>query len=113
MKLSRRKDAWSPLQTFSNPRSLYRLTFSGFGFEKSPIFRPSWESRANCKLDRSRNLIGLEVLTVDGQDLRPEKGMVRQILDAFDSKTAAPTVTLKFNSRDSNGEPIKVTFARQ
>lgn len=62
------------------------------------------EGHANCMLRRSRNLIGLEVITVDGQDLRPEKGMVRQILD---SKAAAPTVALEFNSREANGDPTK------
>ncbi len=70
------------------------------------------DERPNCKLARSRNFIGMEVLTVDGQDLQPQKGMVRQILDAFQSKAAAQTVTLELYSRASKGEPIKVSFAR-
>jgi len=66
----------------------------------------------NCRLARSKNLIGMEVLTVDGEYLRPENGMVRQIVDAFEHKSDAGTVTLELFSRGSNSESIKVSFAR-
>ena len=67
----------------------------------------------NCKLARSRKLIGMEVLTVNGEYLRPENGSVRQIVDAFASKSAAKTVTLELYSRGSGSESIKVSFARR
>lgn len=70
------------------------------------------DGRPNCALARSKNLIGMEVETVDGQDLRPEKGMVRQILDAFANRAAGATVTLELYRRGSDGGTIKVAFAR-
>ena len=66
----------------------------------------------NCRLARYRNLIGMEVLTVNGEYLRPENGMVQQIVDAFERKAAARKVTLELFSRGSDSEPIKVSFAR-
>lgn len=71
------------------------------------------DGQPNCALARSRNLIGMEVLTVNGRGLQPQNGMVQQIIDAFGNKTAAPTVTLELVSRESKGEPIKVSFARR
>ncbi len=71
------------------------------------------DGRPNCALARSRNLIGMEVGSVDGKSLRPEIGMVRQIMDAFASKSAAPTITLELFSRASNSAAIKVDFARR
>ncbi len=53
----------------------------------------------------------MEVISVDGQDLRPETGRVRQILDAFANKAAAPTVTLELFSRGSSNPPVKIAFA--
>ena len=70
------------------------------------------DGHPNCELARSRNLIGMEVLTVDDQYLRPENGMVRQIVDAFERKSDARTVTLELFSRASNSESIKISFAR-
>ncbi len=70
------------------------------------------DEHPNCKLARSRNLIGMEVLTVDGESLRPEKGMVRQIVDAFARQAATRTVSLELFARNSKNEPIKVAFAR-
>jgi len=68
--------------------------------------------RANCEIARSRNLIGMEVLTVGGQYLRPENGMMQQIVNAFEHKSSNQTVTLELFSRTSNGPMIKVAFAR-
>jgi hypothetical protein len=70
------------------------------------------DGHPNCKLARSKNLIGMEVLTVDDQYLHPEIGMVQQIVDAFEGKSAAKTVTLELYLRGSNGDSIKVFFAR-
>jgi hypothetical protein len=70
------------------------------------------DGHPNCKLARARNLIGMEVQSVDGQDLRTENGMVRQIMDAFERKDTARTVILELYSRRSNSEPVKVAFAR-
>ena len=71
------------------------------------------EGHRNCRLARFRNLIGMEVLTVDGEYLRPENGMVQQIVDAFERKGAGRTVTLELYSRGSGNESIKVSFARR
>jgi hypothetical protein len=71
------------------------------------------EGHPNCRLARSKNLIGMEVLSVDDQSLRPEYGIVRQIVDAFTRKSDDRTVTLELYSRAVGGEPIKVSFARR
>ncbi len=71
------------------------------------------DGQPNCALARARNLIGMEVDAVDGADLRPEKGMVQQIIDAFAPNAAAPTITLELYSRASNSDPVKVDFARR
>ncbi len=71
------------------------------------------DGQPNCALARSKNLIGMEVDSVDGESLRPERGMVRQIMDAFASKTAGPTITLELYSRAANSEAVKVGFARR
>ena len=55
----------------------------------------------------------MEVDSVDGESLRPEVGMVRQIMDAFADKAAAPTITLELYSRAANSEAVKVDFARR
>jgi hypothetical protein len=94
--------------------------------ERGPVNGPHYQKRQqvvvlagcvdgqpNCKLARSRDLIGMEVRAVDGESLRPEKGMVQQIVEAFASKTAAQTVTLELYSRASKSEPINVAFARR
>ena len=69
------------------------------------------DGQPNCILAHSRNLIGMEVETVDGQYLRPETGMVRQILDAFANKKIGPTVVIELYARASR-EMLKVSFAR-
>lgn len=69
--------------------------------------------QSNCTLARSKNLIGMEVRAVDGKNLRPETGMVQQIIDAFADKAAAQTVILELFSRASQSEPIKVSFTRR
>jgi len=71
------------------------------------------EGEANCQLARSRHLIGMEVHAVDGVNLQPEKGMIRQLIDAFARQTADPTVTIELFSRASQDAPIKVAFARR
>ncbi len=64
----------------------------------------------NCRLARSRGVIGMEVLSVNGQDLRPENGLVLQILNAFAQRAPGSRVTLEFIAPGSRGEPIKVEF---
>ena len=71
------------------------------------------DGHPNCELVKSRHLIGMEVLTVDGQNLRSEKGMVQQIIDAFANQVTAQTVTLELLSRGSQNEPVKIAFARR
>ncbi len=71
------------------------------------------DGEPNCKLARSKNLVGAEVRSVDGADLRPEKGMVRQIIDAFGRKDAARTVAVELYLRGAGNEPVTVSFARQ
>lgn len=71
------------------------------------------EGTANCKLAHAKNLIGMEVDTADGAYLRPEIGRIKQIVDAFNSKSGAKTVTLEFSPRDTNGQSVKVSFAKQ
>ncbi len=53
------------------------------------------DGHPNCQLARSRNLIGMEVGAIDGAYLRPDKGMVRQIIDAFAREGATGMVTLE------------------
>ena len=71
------------------------------------------EGQANCALARSKALIGMEIASVDGARLRPERGMVRQIMDAFANKAAAPTITLELYSRADDIQTIEVAFARR
>ena len=71
------------------------------------------DGQANCALAKSKNLIGMEVGSVDGKGLRPEVGMVRQIMDAFADKAAPATITLELYSTAANSQAIKVGFARR
>jgi hypothetical protein len=71
------------------------------------------DGQPNCALAKSRNLIGMEVLSVDGQDLQPEKGMIRQIIGAFANQAAGQTLSLELYSHASNNQSFKVTFARR
>jgi hypothetical protein len=71
------------------------------------------DGRPNCKLARSRHLIGMEVVSVDGRDLRPEIGMVQQIINAFATRSGGRTVTLELYSRASGGPSVKVAFEKR
>lgn len=71
------------------------------------------DGKPNCKLARARNLIGMEVDSVDGASLRPELGMVQQIIDAFTTKSKSGTVTLELYSRANDSAAIKVAFAQR
>jgi len=71
------------------------------------------EETPNCKLAKTKNLVGMEVVAVDGMGLMPEKGMVRQILDAFaDAKTPA-TIALTLYGRAADAQPVEIKFARR
>jgi len=65
----------------------------------------------NCRLARSKSLIGMEVVSVDNSSLRPEHGMIQQIADAFARKKGTQKVTLELYARGSEGSPVKVAFA--
>jgi len=71
------------------------------------------EGTPNCALARSKNVVGMEVDSVDGAPLMTEKGMVRQILDAFADPKAPATITLTFYSRAADSQPVDVKFARR
>ena len=71
------------------------------------------EGTANCKLAHAKNLIGMEVSTVDGSFLQPQIGRVQQIVNAFTSKSGPKTVTLELYSRDTSDKPFTVSFAKQ
>ena len=55
----------------------------------------------------------MEVTDVDGAELAPEKGMVRQILDAFADSKAPATIALTFYARAADAKPVDVKFARR
>jgi len=67
----------------------------------------------NCALAKKKNLVGMEVSAVDGAELMPEKGMVRQILDAFANSKAPATIALTFYARAADAQPVVVKFARR
>jgi hypothetical protein len=71
------------------------------------------EGKPNCVLAQSRNLIGMEVNSVDNQELQPRLGQVQQVIDAFTRKADATTITLELYSRETNQQPIRVIFTRQ
>jgi hypothetical protein len=64
----------------------------------------------NCILAKSKDLIGMEVETVNAEYLRPERGMVQQILDAFRQKSPNQKVILSLVSRSSQTGAIAVPF---
>jgi hypothetical protein len=70
------------------------------------------DGQLNCTLAKSKNLIGMEVEAVDGQGLRSQDGLVRQILNAFATKAAGATITLELYRRGSDSGKITVSFAR-
>jgi hypothetical protein len=71
------------------------------------------EGTPNCALARAKNLVGMEVDAVDGRALRPEIGMVKQILDAFADSKAPATVALTLYGRAADAQPVEVKFARR
>jgi hypothetical protein len=66
------------------------------------------EGHANCTLAKAKNLIGMEVESVNGESLRPEAGRLHQIAQAF--KHGA--VKLELDRRDG-GEAVTVSFSRR
>jgi hypothetical protein len=71
------------------------------------------EGTPNCALARAKNLVGMEVDAVDGRALRPEIGMVKQILDAFADSKVPATVALTLYGRAADAQPVEVKFARR
>ena len=67
----------------------------------------------NCALAKKHNLVGMEVSAVDGADLRPEKGMVAEILAAFADSKAPATIALTFYSQAADSQAVEVKFARR
>lgn len=67
----------------------------------------------NCKLAKTKNLVGMEVSAVDGMGLAPEKGMVAQILAAFADPKAPATIALTLYGRAADSQPVEVKFARR
>ncbi|MGA7710782.1 MAG: hypothetical protein WCA81_02695 [Rhizomicrobium sp.] len=68
------------------------------------------DGHPNCRIAKSKRLIGMEVLSVDDASLQPEHGMVQQIIDAF--SRSKRTVILELFARGSQSEPVKVAFER-
>jgi len=67
----------------------------------------------NCALARAKAVVGMEVVAVDGMGLMPEKGMVRQILDAFADSKAPATIALTLYAHAADSQPVEVKFARR
>lgn len=71
------------------------------------------EGRDNCTLAHAKNLIGMEVQEVDGHGLSPERGMVKEIQDAFARKDGGPRVTLTLYGREQDSPALEVSFKRE
>lgn len=71
------------------------------------------DGKPNCRLARVGHLIGMEVETVDGENLRAEKGMIRQILAAFANKAAGRKIVFELYRRDAGSEVTRVSFDRK
>jgi hypothetical protein len=71
------------------------------------------EGASNCKLAKTKNLVGMEVSAVDGAELMPAKGMVAQILAAFADAKAPATIALTLYGRAADSQPVEVKFARR
>ena len=69
------------------------------------------ENHPNCKLAHARDLIGMEVNTVDGESLQPEIGQLTQIADAF--AHAKGPVKLELYRRGGDAQTVEVAFARR
>lgn len=69
------------------------------------------DGHANCKLAKAKNLIGMQVYSVDEEGLQPEYGMIRQVIEAFAHKKGAQKVTLELFARNSGRDTVKVAFA--
>ncbi len=50
---------------------------------------------------------------MDGAELMPEKGMVRQILAAFADPKAPTTIVLTLYARAADSQPVEVMFKRR
>jgi len=79
--------------------------------EQAVILVSCAEGRPNCRLAHARNLIGREIYAVGDQPLRPEAGMISQIIDAFSQKPAPREVTLEFAPATTDGKPVTVAFS--
>jgi hypothetical protein len=66
------------------------------------------ERHPNCKLAHAKNLIGMEVESVDGESLRPEEGRLRQLAKAF--AHAKKPVALELYRR-TGGQSVTIGFA--
>ena len=66
------------------------------------------ERHPNCALAHAKNLIGMEVESVNGESLRPEEGRLRQLARAF--AHAKQPVALELYRR-TGGESATIRFA--
>ena len=71
------------------------------------------DNAPNCALAKKNNLIGMEVVAVDGMGLTPEKGMVAQILAAFADPKAPATIALTLYAHAADSQPVEARFARR
>ena len=81
--------------------------------EQVVVLTDCTENTPNCALARAKAVVGMEVVAVDGMGLMPEKGMVRQILDAFADLKAPATIALTLYGRAADSQPVEVKFARR
>lgn len=71
------------------------------------------EGRPNCRLAKARGVIGMEVLSVNGETVEDTgRGRLQGIIDAFTAPSPDHTVVLELYARDKGGSPLKVTFVR-
>jgi hypothetical protein len=86
------------------------------GYQKSHdvvILSGCEDGTANCALARRKNLIGMQVLSVDGHYLQPVPGEIQMILDAFADKHANGPVMLELYSRETdNNTSLTLPFVR-
>ncbi|MGD0641886.1 MAG: hypothetical protein ABSC22_14150 [Roseiarcus sp.] len=71
------------------------------------------DGQPNCALARSKNLIGMKVQGIDGQNFRDDSNVAEQLIGAFHRDGAPATIELDFESNASTGEPVKVEFSRR
>jgi len=68
------------------------------------------EHHPNCRLAQAKNLIGMEVDSLNGEALNPRPGRLAMIREAFQHATG--DVTIAFFRR-GGGEKLTVAFARR